>query len=169
MLKKIAPVFLFLSLACEPISAANAFVAPAPTAKPAVFSDDLRALDQEFAGLTALENLAAAHSATRSALAAEQNPLLQNLSAEQPSAALFMGPSAPGDERVAGIPSFLWGFCLGLLGVIPGLLALVLINASIDDPAIKKSESRKALFGCATAGAVWIAFYAGLLLTTQPQ
>lgn len=124
-----------------------------PAPKSEFFSDDLSALDREFDGLNQLEQTAAERNATYSDLAAENNALLKILSADRDLSASLLGAAAPSDDRLLGIPGFLWGFCFGLIGV-------VLVYVAIDDADAKKREGKSALIGCAVAYAIIGVFYA---------
>jgi len=57
--------------------------------------------------------------------------------------------SLAGGEPPLGIPSFLWGCCFGVTGLI-----IVYIVTDND-----KEEVKKALHGCAVTGAVIVVFY----------
>ena len=104
------------------------------------FQDDLSRLDQEFAEITALEQLVAEKNATYSQLANEQNTLLQSVTSDNNIASTLLGSVAPDGERLLDIPGFWWGFCLGLLGVI-------LVFVAVDGEAGKR-EGKKAIIGC---------------------
>lgn len=131
----------------------TALLASSPSASP--FQDDLSRLDNDFANMTALEQLVEERGATYSDLAAENNTLLNSITANTDVAASLLGSAAPGDDRLLGIPGFWWGFCLGLLGVI-------LVYVAVEGDA-KKSEGRSALIGCAVWTAIWLILYFAVL------
>jgi hypothetical protein len=115
-----------------------------------VFGDDLGRIEQDFSGLNALEQVVTDRDATYEQLAAENNELLGNVTAQNDLGASLLGSNAP-DERLLGIPGFWWG-CLGLIGV-------VLVYVAIDDPVAKKREGRQALIGCLVWTALWTLVY----------
>ena len=82
------------------------------------FQDDLSRLDEEFSGMTQLEQLVDARQASYTELAAEQNTLLCNVTSDNNIAASLLGSVAPDGETLMGIPSFWWGFCLGWIGLL---------------------------------------------------
>ncbi len=117
------------------------------------FQDDLSRLENEFAGMTQLEQLVEERNATYSELAAEQNTLLQNVNSDTDIASSLLGSVAPDDERLLGIPGFWWGFCLGVLGII-------LVYVAVEGDA-KKREGKKAIIGCAIWSVIWLVLYLG--------
>ena len=126
----------------------GALWASSPSTTPAnPFQDDLSRLDNEFAGMTELEQLVVANNATYSQLASENNALLSNVTSDNDIATSLLGSAAPDGDRLLGIPGFWWGFCLGLLGVI-------LVYVALEGDA-KKVEGKKALVGCA----IWMVIY----------
>ncbi|MFA5329624.1 MAG: hypothetical protein WC384_17655 [Prolixibacteraceae bacterium] len=62
--------------------------------------------------------------------------------------------TASSDELVMGIPSFFWGCVFGWVGLL--VVYLVLEN---------KEQTKKALYGCVAATAVWIVFYVVVIAT----
>jgi len=135
-----------LALATLTVAGANS-----TPGKPEVFNDDFSRIEQEFDGINQLEQVVADRQATYTELAAENNALLNNVSAENDLGAALLG-SAGGDEKLLGIPGFFWGFCLGLLGVI-------LVYVAIDDEDSKRSQGKKALWGCAAWSLIWLLYY----------
>lgn len=117
------------------------------------FQDDLSRLENEFAGMSQLEQLVEERNATYSELAAENNALLQNVNSDTDIASSLMGSVAPDGERLLGIPGFWWGFCLGVLGII-------LVYVAVEGDA-KKREGKKAIIGCAIWTVVWLVLYLG--------
>jgi hypothetical protein len=111
------------------------------------FQDDLSRLDNEFAGISQLEQLVEERNATYSELAAENNVLLQNVNSDTDIAASLLNAMAPDDERLLNIPGFWWGFCLGILGVI-------LVYVAIDGET-KQREGKKAMVGCLIRSALY--------------
>lgn len=153
-MRKMLHTLLLAVLVCGTAMASAPATNPnLPAPKSEFFSDDLSALDREFDGLNQLEQTAAERNATYSDLAAENNTLLKSLSADRDLSASLLGAAAPSDDRLLGIPGFLWGFCFGLIGV-------VLVYVAIDDADAKKREGKSALIGCAVAYAIIGVFYA---------
>lgn len=134
----------------------SALWASSPASTPAnPFQDDLSRLDQEFAGMSALEQVVNDRNATYSDLATEQNTLLNSVTADNDIASSLLGSAAPSGDRLLGIPGFWWGFCLGILGII-------LVYVAVDGEA-RKSEGKKAIIGCAIWSVLWIVLWFGLL------
>jgi hypothetical protein len=104
------------------------------------FQDDLSRFDKEFSGMTQLEQLVDARNASYTELAAEQHPLLSNVTSDHDIAASLLGSVAPDGETLMGIPSFWWGFCLSWIG-------LLLIYTAIEGDA-RQREGKKAILGC---------------------
>lgn len=125
----------------------------APAANP--FQDDLSRLDNEFAGMTELEQLVESRQTTYSQLASENNALLNNVSSDNDIASSLLGGAAPSGDRLLGIPGFWWGFCLGILGII-------LVYVAVEGDA-KKREGRSAIIGCAIWTVLWLVLWFGLL------
>ncbi|HAD14939.1 MAG TPA: hypothetical protein DCF33_21130 [Saprospirales bacterium] len=115
------------------------------------FQDDLSRLENEFAGMTQLEQLVEERNATYSELAAENNALLQNVTSDNDIASALLGSVAPDDERLLGIPGFWWGCVLGVLGV-------VLVYVAVEGDA-RKREGKKAIIGCAVATVISTVLY----------
>jgi hypothetical protein len=104
------------------------------------FQDELSRLDQEFAGISELEQLVEARNTSYTDLAAENNSLLNHVTSDKDISTTLLGAAAPSGDRLLGIPGFCWGFCLGLLGIILVYVAL--------DGETRKSEGRQAILGC---------------------
>ena len=51
-------------------------------------------------------------------------------------------------EPPLGVPSLLWGFCLGIVGV-------VIVHLVAED----RAETRKAIIGCAISTALYVVVY----------
>lgn len=130
--------------------------ASSPSSTPSnPFQDDLSRLDNEFAGMTELEQLVEENNATYSQLASENNTLLNNVTSDNNIASSLLGSVAPDGDRLLGIPGFWWGFCLGILGII-------LVYVAVEGDA-KKSEGKKAIIGCAIWSVLWLVLWFGLL------
>ncbi len=130
----------------------GALFASSPSVAPAnPFQDDLSRMDNEFAGMTELEQLVEARNATYTELASENNTLLNNVSSNNDIASTLLGSVAPDGDRLLGIPGFWWGFCLGVLGII-------LVYVAIEGDA-RKTEGKKAIIGCAVWSVIWIIAY----------
>jgi len=115
------------------------------------FQDDLSRFDEEFSGMAQLEQLADARQASYTVLAAEQNSLLNHVTSDNNIAASLLGSVAPDGETLMGIPSFWWGFCLGLIWVL-------LIYTAIEGDA-QKREGKKAMLGCLIGTVVGCGIY----------
>lgn len=132
----------------------GALWASSPNNTPAnPFQDDLSRLENEFAGMTELEQLVEERNATYSELATENNTLLNNVTSDNDISSSLLGSVAPDGERLLGIPGFWWGFCLGLLGII-------LVYVAVEGDA-KKREGKKAIIGCAIWTVIWLVLYLG--------
>ncbi len=130
----------------------GALFAASPSAAPAnPFQDDLSRLDNAFAGMTELEQLVEASNTTYTALASENNSLLNNVSSDNDIATSLLGSVAPDGDRLLGIPGFWWGFCLGILGVI-------LVYVAVEGDA-RKTEGKKAIIGCAIFTVIYVLAY----------
>lgn len=130
----------------------GALFAASPSAAPAnPFQDDLSRMDNAFAGMTELEQLVEARNATYTALASENNSLLNNVSSDNDIATSLLGSVAPDGDRLLGIPGFWWGFCLGILGVI-------LVYVAVEGDA-RKTEGKKAIIGCAILTVIYVIAY----------
>jgi len=130
----------------------GALFAASPSAAPVnPFQDDLSRLDNAFAGMTELEQLVEASNATYTALASENNSLLNNVSSDNDIATSLLGSVAPDGDRLLGIPGFWWGFCLGILGVI-------LVYVAVEGDA-RKTEGKKAIIGCAIFTVIYVIAY----------
>lgn len=126
-----------------------------------LFNDNLSSLEQEFSGLNALEQEVNNRQVTYSDLAAENNPLISNVKAGQDLGAALLGAGAP-DDKALGIPGFLWGFCLGLVGIL-------IVYLVIDNEKAKKAQGKKAIIGCIVGGLTWTllyVIYAALVLSS---
>lgn len=120
-----------------------------------LLQDDLSRIDNEFAQLDQLEQTVNQSGQTYTQLAAENNPLVQQLTYNGDISATLLGGAA-GDERLWGIPGFFWGFCLGILGII-------LVYVVLEDSAAKKREGRQAMIGCAVWVVLWVVLWLGFL------
>lgn len=120
------------------------------------FQDDLSRLDNEFKGMSQLEQLVEERHAGYSELAAENSPLLNNVTSDNDISASLLGSAAPNSDHLLGIPGFWWGFCLGLLGI---LLVYILVEGEDN----KRREGKKALLGCIAWVVIWTVLWFGLL------
>lgn len=125
------------------------------------FQDDLSRLENEFAGMSQLEQLVEERNATYSELAAENNALLQNVNSNNDVFSSIFGSVSPDGEKLLGISGFWWGFCTGLLGI--GILGIILVYVAVEGDA-KRREGRNAIFGCLIASIlpviIWLGFFA---------
>jgi len=148
-------LFALLLLAANFLFAAN----PA-NISPNIFNDDLSKLDCEMTELTRLEQLIYETDKTQSQLLKEKNPLAWCLSSNENIAASLFGGTAPEQERLMGIPGFLWGFCCSAFGVL-------LVYLSMDDPIAKKKEGVQSIIGCAVGTLLWAGLYLWLVLSVS--
>lgn len=108
-----------------------------------LFSINEEMIYTELADLVALESYVTENDATLSGLVATNSALVANVVTSNG----ITGMATMGEPPL-GIPSFVWGFCLG----IPGL-AIVYFVAEDSD------ETKKALWGCVAANVVYVAVY----------
>lgn len=101
------------------------------------------AIHSEMAELVELEAHVASTHQTYSELQMEENTLIANLSVANGMSGLYLLEGPP-----LGIPSFLWGLCLG----VPGLAVVYFVTEDSE-------ETKKALWGCVVSGVVSAAFY----------
>lgn len=98
-----------------------------------LFSYNQEAVELEMADLTSLENFVLANPGVRlSDMIASENELVTDMA----HSCAFYGFDLMNDKAL-GIGGFLWGCCLGPLGVLVVWLVA-------DDPA----ETKKSIFGC---------------------
>jgi hypothetical protein len=117
-----------------------------PNIDESVFNLDEGQLSSDFAELNALESyLETNPDATYADLALTKSDLVSNLD----NTSAPMGMSGDGSEAPLGIPSFLWGCILGVIGIL-----LVYIVSDGD-----KAETKKALWGCAAWTILWVVYY----------
>lgn len=108
-----------------------------------LFSINEEMIYSELSELVALENYVTENNATLSGLVATNSALVANVVTSNG----ITGMANLGEPPL-GIPSFVWGFCLG----IPGL-AIVYFVAEDSD------ETKKALWGCVAANALYVVVY----------
>jgi hypothetical protein len=117
-----------------------------------LFTYDAVQVDQEMSQLQTLENFVAVNpGVTLTGMQEEDNALVSDLNL---SACEFGGTGSVSGDRALGIPSFLWGCCLGPLGVL--IVYLV---------AEDSGETKKSFMGCVVWGAAWAIYYIVALLT----
>jgi len=148
-----------VSLSTLLVLTANFLFAASPSIiSPNIFNDDLLKLECEMTELTQLEQLVLETNTTQSQLLKENNPMISCLSGDENIAASLFGGTAPQQERLMGIPGFLWGFCCSGFGVL-------LVYLSIDDPIAKKKEGVQSIIGCAVGTLLWAGLYLWLVLS----
>lgn len=64
------------------------------------------------------------------------------------------------DDDVMGIPSFAWGFCCGISGV-------VIVYVSFEDEPNQKEEIQKAIKGFVTSVGTFLAIYIALIIAVS--
>lgn len=116
-----------------------------------VFRLDEQKIATELSDLNAVEAYVNSSNATLSQLYAENNSLAVGALIPAYGATSL---AADGDGPPLGIPSMLWGFCFGILGV-----AFVYILTE------SKGETKKAFWGCVISAVVWSVLNFALLST----
>lgn len=110
-----------------------------------LFKVDDQEINTEFAQLNELEQFVNANEGITLEEINTNNPLVKNLNNSSDILGVI---STLRGEPPLGIPSFVWGACLGLAGV-----AIVYFVA--DD----RDETKKALTGCAVISGLYIIFW----------
>ncbi len=111
-----------------------------------LFEIDDAALSEEFASLTQLETIVVGHGdLTFESLMTEHSDLMKSIHLQSDLSNGLLGFYF---EPPLGIPSFLWGFCLGVAG-----LAVVYLITEDNE------ETKKALWGCVASAALGATFY----------
>lgn len=108
-----------------------------------LFSVNSDAIYAEMAELVELEAHVATTNQTYTELQFEESALIANLSVADGMSGMYLLEGPP-----LGIPSFLWGFCLG----VPGLAVVYFVTEDSD-------ETKKALWGCVISGVVSAVIY----------
>lgn len=119
---------------------------------------ELAKWDCELQSLTELELLVQETQRTHSQLREQGHPLAQIMETDTDVAQVLLNSAAPENERLLGIPGFLWGFCCSFIGMF-------LVYLSIDDPASKKREGTQAIIGCAAGTILWVGLYIWLVVS----
>lgn len=110
-----------------------------------LFKLDYESVQKEFAGLEQVSDILADNPEMTFTSLMETNASLIESVNLSPTSAL---PMAPG-EPFLGIPSFLWGCCFGLVGIL-----VVYIGTEQDS-----GEAKKALWGCVAGSLAWTITY----------
>jgi len=111
-----------------------------------LFEIDDAALSEEFASLTQLETIVVGHSdLTFESLKTEHSDLMKSIHLQSDLSNGLLGFYF---EPPLGIPSVVWGFCLGIVG-------LAVVYLITED----KEETKKALWGCVASGVLSAAIY----------
>lgn len=113
-----------------------------------VFSIDKTEVEERFSNLSEIEEVVKQESLDVHALEASHPTLLSDPTFKLNTSFSVMGALATMDDPPLGIPSFLWGMCLGL----PGLAVVYFVTE--DD-----EETKKALWGCLVSVAVYGILY----------
>ena len=114
-----------------------------------LFVVDEAALEQEFAELDALEAYVLENGGDYETIAQNAGHLLGDLNLEGGNVAQVLAGAGAMEDTPLGIPPFLWGFCLGFVG-----LAIVYFITEDSD------LTKKALYGCIAGTVLSIVFYA---------
>ncbi len=121
---------------------ANLFAAKAE--KASLFQYDKNAVNKEMSQLNKVESYVNANNGvTLNQLKAENNEVVKNVNFNTKASEFSSLADGP-----AGIPSFIWGFCLTWVGI----LIVYLVTEDSD-------ETKKALIGCLVSAAVYILFW----------
>lgn len=147
-LKRICTIFTLSLLVVMGLNASTTPGNPSTN----LFKDDLKSFDQDFGALDQLAQTVQSTGKSYNQLKSENHPDLQALNGDGDISNALLG-SFGGDERLGGIPGFLWGFCLGWVGIL-------LVYLLIDDEAAKKREGKQAIIGCVLNSLIGIAIYA---------
>jgi hypothetical protein len=113
-----------------------------------VFSIDRAEVEERFTNLSEIEEVVKQESLDVHSLEVSHPTLLSNPTFKLSTGFSVMGALAMMDDPPLGIPSFLWGMCLGL----PGLAVVYFVTE--DD-----EETKKALWGCLVSVAVYGVLY----------
>ena len=123
-----------------------------------LFTDNNAQFDEVFAPLEQLADVVANNPE------ADLNFVQVNFASAANSVSLMnqlMGASRPMEDRpVAGISGYIWGACLGFVGI--AIVYFLLDDASTE---FRKKEVTHAVVGCAIATAVWTVLYFAVLAT----
>lgn len=124
------------------LATASCFASMAGNAE--VFNLDEQEINAEFAQLSELEQFVNANEGITLSEISAANPLLANVG----NAADILGILGTLSDPPLGIPSILWGFCFGVVGI-------AVVYFVSDD----REETKKAFIGCAIAGGIYIVFW----------
>lgn len=129
------PLLLFAALFTIGLNANNADL----------FKVDEKDLNEEFAELNKLEEIVnSTENATYNSLLANHSELMENASLKSDVSSSILGLYEP----PLGIPSFVWGLCIG----VAGILVVYLVTEDTD-------ETKKALWGCVAGTAIYVVLY----------
>lgn len=121
-----------------------------------VFNPDLSSWDCELAALSELEQLVEESGMSYKQLEQSDPQLAARVLPGGDLSESLVGSTSPDQERLLGIPGFLWGFCCSAVGMF-------LVYLAIDDPEAKKREGRQAILGCAVGTLLWTGLYIWLI------
>jgi len=113
-----------------------------------VFTIDRSEVEDRFTNLSEIEEVVEQENLDVNALEASHPSLLTSPTFKLNTSFSVMSTLATMDDPPLGIPSFLWGMCLGL----PGLAVVYFITE--DD-----EETKKALWGCLVGVAIYGVLY----------
>lgn len=113
-----------------------------------VFKIDKSEVEERFTSLSAIEEVVQQENLDVHALEASHPTLLSSPTFKLSTSFSVMSTLATMDDPPLGIPSFLWGMCLGL----PGLAVVYFVTE--DD-----EETKKALWGCLVGVAIYGIIY----------
>ena len=133
-MKKITILLMFVGLFVAKVSFAGSAD---------LFNYDAKAVQSELSALNAVDQFVEQNDITYSQMLQMNNPMASELS--------YGSTGAFGIqmlEPVAGIPSFVWGFCAGVAGI-----AVVYFVTEDND------ETKKAAYGCIAGTAAYVGCY----------
>jgi hypothetical protein len=114
-----------------------------------LFAVDEQQMNADFKQLNALEDFVLTHEGvTLEDLKNQDKEILHAF--DDPGNFQGLASALRGGETPLGIPPFIWGFCLGIVG-------LVLVAVLAED----RDLTKKALYGCLVSGIIW----AGIRIT----
>jgi hypothetical protein len=151
MLRKITQIVTFCFFVVFATKANASSIADA-------FSFDASSIELEFASVKPLENYLIENfeSADFDFVKQSNGVLLANV-----ASVLNVNPSLPLDSDknpILGIPSFVWGFCLGILGIV----AVAVIGDDLPKDE-RQTHIKKAAVGCLASSALYIVYYFAVL------
>lgn len=138
----------------------NVFGSNNPDKPSKILQDQKSEIDKELLQLDELSNFIQSEKVTFQELSKLKAEYVKdlNLKSNTNSSAVV----ASRTDRVLGIPGFLWGFCLGLIGIL-------IVYIAMDEGVERKKEVRSALIGCIVWTVLYVILYsAGVFADATP-